>query len=154
MAIKSRLPLWAWITISIAVVVVCDVLNFSDMMWGGGSLSSFIVSLVYIIIWAALVFINRCDRKFLLFFSIFSSICIVAGLLGLGLSSDIISNEVLRFIGVVGVLFTTPLYGFRFVIYNNSFPLLYTAIILMFVIGAVFGFIMAKKAKQKQAIPA
>jgi len=147
MVLKSRLPLWAWIAISIAHVVACDVLNFSDMMWGGGSLSTFIASLAYVLIWIALVFINRYDRKFIIFFNVISLITVVAGLLGLGLSSDIISNnDVLRVIGIIGVPFTTPLYGIRFVMPNNSFPLLYAVTILLPVVGVVFGFVLAKKA--------
>jgi hypothetical protein len=149
MVLKSRLPQWAWVAISIAVVAVCDVLNFSDMMWGNGSVSSFVVSLAYVLIWAALVFINRYNGKYLALFTVFSLICVVTGLLGLGLSSEIISNEVLRAIGMVGVtLFLTPLYGFRFVINNGDLVLLYTAIILLSAIGIVFGFLLARNAKR------
>jgi hypothetical protein len=77
-----------------------------------------------------------------------SLICFASGLLGFGISSDMISqNGVLSALGFLGLLFTTPLYGLRFVINSNNFDLLYTVLISLYAVCVIVGFILMKKVK-------
>ncbi|MDR1159635.1 MAG: hypothetical protein LBK69_03315 [Syntrophomonadaceae bacterium] len=147
-ALKSRWPLWTWIAISIANVAVCDILNFEDMMWGNGALSSLFVSLAYLLVWIALVVINRRNRRFIIFFTLFASICTIAGLLGFGISLNMISSVILTSMGYLGLLFITPLYGFRFII--HSYITLYIALIALSAAGVVIGLILLKKQDQAE----
>jgi hypothetical protein len=145
MTLKSRLPLWTWIAISIANVAVCDILNFEDMMWGNGALSSLFVSLVYILVWIALVVINRHNRRFIIFFTLSASICTSTGLLGFGISLNMISSIILTAMGYLGLLFITPLYGFRFII--HSYITLYIALISLSAACVIIGLILLKKTR-------